>query len=459
MKQLLLLFCSVTFYLNAQSQGGYLPNPGFESWTTNTIYENPDLWGSSNFENGNPAIGATKTSDAQHLSFAAQVENVLVNGMDTAFSYVYLGEIGQGGPNRGIPYSTTVDRINGFYKGTIGANDTATVLVIKFLAGTMVSMDLGKIYTSQSSYTAFTFNLTAVPQDSIFIGLLSTNPFANTSHASFNTVVKYDNISLSHSINGAAPALPNNSFENWTPVQSETPNGWETYNNYTTVYGIEPVTKTTDMNAGSFAAEIETIEIFGDTIPGMLLYGEINNNMDPSPIPYSASPISLAGFYKYTPSNLDQAVVSFEFYNSGNVVGSNQLFLPPAASYTSFSLSTNITVAPDSLILVFLSGENAGSILKVDDVQFTGGDLSVNDIFSFNYGIYPNPTSDIITISGSMTGNYTVSLTDLSGKLIFTEIRNTAQSIVDVSQIPAGVYTLTIETKENSLSKSISIVR
>lgn len=459
MKKLLLTLCAFTISLGAFSQGGYLHNSGFENWTINTIYENPTSWGSSNYENGNPVIGATKTTDAQHLTYAAQVENVLVNGTDTAFSYVYLGEIGSGGPNRGIPYSSSVNRINGFYKGTIGTNDTAIVLVIKFMGGTMVSMDLGQIFTSQSSYTAFTFNLTAVPQDSIFVGLISTNPFVSQSHASFSTVVKFDNISLSHSTLGAGAALPNNSFENWTPVQSETPDGWESFNNFTAVYGLEPITKSTDMNAGSFAAQIETIEFFGDTIPGMLFYGELDNNMNPSPIPYTASPVTLTGFYKYSPSNADQAAVSFEFYNSGMVVGGNQLILTPAGSYTSFSVATNITSTPDSMLLVFYSGDNAGSILKVDDVQFTGGDLSVNDVFTFNYGMYPNPATDQINISGNMNGVYQISITDLTGKLILTEMKNSMQSTVDVRHLTSGIYNLTIETNGNSVTKSISIVR
>lgn len=460
MKKALFLISACTISISAFSQGGYLPNSGFESWTTNTIYENPDLWGSSNYENGNPVVNVTKSTDAQHLTSSILLQNTLVNnGQDTSFAYTYLGVIGSGGPDAGVPYSASVNQINGYYKGTIGANDTAQVLVIKFLAGNPVSLEIFPIFTSQTNFTAFTFNISPLPQDSIFIGLLSSNPFVFPTYANPNTSIKFDNISLSHSISGPGPALPNFSFENWTPILSETPNGWTTYNDALAVYGVSNVNKSTDFHAGSFAAELSTLPVLNDTLPGLLVYGELDANMDFTALPYNASPVALEGFYKYSTAVLDQASVAFEFYSNGTVVGANQMALTPTANYLPFSLNTNITSTPDSLIIVFYSGDHAGSFLVVDDVQFTGGDLSVNPVFDFDFAVYPNPSSDFIQISGNMNGMYQISIQDMSGKMVFSESKSTRKSELDIRHLPTGMYSLTIETNGHSISRNISVIR
>lgn len=460
MKKSLFLLSFTLSVVFASAQGGYLPNSGFENWTTNTIYENPDLWGSGNMDQGSTFIGATASADAQHLSKSVQLTNgVINNGQDTAFAYVYLGALGDSGPESGIPYSSNVDQIKGYYKGTIGTNDTAIVLVIKFFSGSMVSMDLGKIYTSQSNWTAFTFNLSPVPQDSIFIAVLSTDPFVYPNHASTNTVIKFDNISLNHSSLGAGAALPNNSFETWTAVSSMTPDNWTTINDLTAGMGFQMVVPSASAYSGMYAARLETMTIYSDTVPGMLIYGDLIIGEQPTPWPYDATPATLNGQYKYTPSGIDQATVSFQFYNSGNPIGGNQQALTSATNYTAFSIPTNLSGTPDSLVIVVFSGENPGSVLILDDFQFAGGNVSVNEITKAQFSAYPNPAADFIQISSLSEGNHSISIYDNGGKLVSVTECNGNRVQLDVRTLPAGFYTVQVNSGGIISSARIAVLK
>jgi len=61
--------------------------------------------------------------------------------------------------------------------------------------------------------------------------------------------------------------------------------------------------------------------------------------------------------------------------------------------------------------------------------------------------IYPNPISDFINISG-ITGEYEVSISDISGKLIMMDKINS--NILDVSSLNPGIYILNIKLKDGS---------
>lgn len=461
MKKSLLFICSVFALTTAFSQGGYLPNSSFENWTNTVIYENPDLWQTSNYREAS-VENVIKSTDAQHLTASIELQTTLV-GQDTAFAYAFLGNVGQSGPDEGIPYTATIDELRGYYKGNILANDTAMVFVIKFLTGNIVGMDFYNIYTSQTSWTAFTMPLTAGPQDSIFIGLLSSNPFAYPTFAKPGTTIQFDNIYLNHSTLGAGPSLPNYSFENWTPVDIDNPDGWTTLNSYFASVGLTPVTETSDASTGLSAARIETMAINGDTIPGFLFYADFDiSNGNVIPIPYNASPTGLNISYKYAPVGGDQAFLSMEFYNSGNIVGGGQVMLNPVASYNSITLATNISSTPDSIAMGFFAGNNAGSVLIIDDVQFSGGDLAVNPFnFNFTFETYPNPATDRLTIySNELTGVFTISILDMNGKVIMSQQGNAVRNtMVDVSQLPTGIYHLQLNTNGKSMTKQISVIR
>lgn len=450
------LLFAMMFSLHSFSQGGLLPNSSFENWTTNTIYENPDIWITSNFREGGNFSSLFKSTDAQDQNYSVLLRNIpFFNGQqqDTAFAYCALGEVGNDGPSAGIPYAADVDLINGYYKGTIGAGDSAFVMVIKFNSGTIVGMDMLPITVSQNNWTPFSFPISPVSQDSIFLGFISTNPSVQPHHASPNTSVYFDNISLSNSITGPGPALPNHSFESWIQISSTTPDNWTTLNDFLTSSGMTAVTESSDAYTGTSAAKLETLNFYNDTIPGLLIYGNLVIGYQPTPVPYSATPTTFSGAYQYFPSGADNGFISFQFYSNGNNIGGNMINMNSSSVYVPFSVNTNLSGTPDSVLVACFSGENPGSYAIVDDLQFSGGNVDVIEYPDFDFSFYPNPSRNNLTITGNMVGEYQVLISDVNGKIFLSEQKSGNQTNMDVSGLPSGVYYLTIDTEGKRLSR------
>lgn len=451
---------SILFFTASYSQN-QLPNIGFESWTNLTMFENPDYWGSSNYAEF-PIANCAISVDAQHLNYSVLLETRLV-GTDTAFAYVYQGQVGDTGPEAGIPYSTPCDQLKGYYKYNIATGDTAIAMVMKFSGGAMVSMDLIPIVGVQNSWTAFTLAINPVAQDSIFFGFISSNPFVYPIYATPGSFLMVDNVSFSHSVNGPGPALNNYSFENWTPVSFTDPDGWNSFNQLLLPFGMSTVTSTTDAFSGTLAARLETIELtqFGDTLPGMLFFGELDQYGQPMIVPFTGTPTSITGQYKYLPIGSDVAYLSMQFMNNGSVIGGNMFVLNPSTGYSIFSVTTNLSGTPDSAIVGFSSGDLPGSILILDNVQFVGGNTGIDEMEEFSFSLYPNPVSDRIFIQTSNKENeMEIEILDLQGRIVLTRnSHNTEKAEIDIKSLSPGIYMVRLNNNENSSPKPFTVVR
>jgi hypothetical protein len=64
---------------------------------------------------------------------------------------------------------------------------------------------------------------------------------------------------------------------------------------------------------------------------------------------------------------------------------------------------------------------------------------------------YPNPTKDILTISGSM--NESFSLTNLTGEKILSGIIDESEYNIHLQELPNGIYLLRIGNKQQKILK------
>lgn len=71
-----------------------------------------------------------------------------------------------------------------------------------------------------------------------------------------------------------------------------------------------------------------------------------------------------------------------------------------------------------------------------------GSTVSLSEENSFEANIYPNPTTDIISIKLSENMEFTAKFFNLSGQIVLS---TTNQSIIEVSALPKGVYLLEIK--------------
>ncbi|MFI5203931.1 MAG: T9SS type A sorting domain-containing protein [Flavobacteriales bacterium] len=458
---LLLLTCSIASF----SQNGQIMNGGFENWTTSVIYESPATWKSSNTEEFQGVALTTKSADAQHLLASVKLDNEVVNG-DSLFGYVYLGSVSAGGVFRGIPYGTPFDMINGFWKGNMQTGDTAYMICQKSFMGVPYPPVMAPIFGNASSWTAFSFPITAGPCDSVFIGFVSSNPFDNSNFHP-NSTIQFDNVSFSNS--GPPPLpLPNPSFESWNSVSASNADNWNSINSLVAGAGVNFVSSTTDFYSGTKAASIKTLYMaqWGDTIPGFITNGAIGQLGGPNPftpIAYNASPVNFSGYYKYAPSGTDGAQVSVEFFQAGASIGGYGIMInSAAAAYTLIGGAVNLTGVPDSMLVFVQSGFNPGSEIKIDDFMLSGGNVGIQEMArKLGFKTYPNPTDGMLSLEwdASFDGNLNLEIVDLSGRLVYSKtlFSNPGKNncILDLTSLSSGPYSYRVSGADVTLSGKV----
>jgi subtilisin family serine protease len=94
-------------------------------------------------------------------------------------------------------------------------------------------------------------------------------------------------------------------------------------------------------------------------------------------------------------------------------------------------------------------------IFMVDDISINTTTTGVNEI-SNNIKIYPNPTKDVINISGINNFN-TIEIVNVNGKVVkeFNGYTNT----ININDLDNGNYLIKIITDDNVISKRISLIK
>ncbi|OEK08655.1 hypothetical protein A8C32_04185 [Flavivirga aquatica] len=136
----------------------------------------------------------------------------------------------------------------------------------------------------------------------------------------------------------------------------------------------------------------------------------------------------------------------------GKWVSVSTSFSRSAASDTNISNGDRIRlqVRPANVV-----GTNA--LFYVDDISFdnTNGSLSVNEIKAFNFNVYPNPTTEDITIKS--TENSTIKIVNSLGVEV-KSVKNASQlQTISVKGLASGIYFVTVTSSNKKAVKKIVI--
>lgn len=447
MKKIYYLFIAITISSMAFAQLGQIPNGGFENWSMSTLYDYPTQWGNSNSEEWNGSPTVIKSTDAAAGTFSCEISSLTTGpSNDTITGYVYHGTVGQGGPDGGITYSTLFDEVRYQFKSDLAVGDTAYLIMMRFVSSVMVEMvSLPAASGTNSTWTQGSINVTSTPQDELFIGFV-VGDVINGISPSPGSWFRVDDVQL-HNTGSAVTALPDPSFEQWSTQTVETPDNWFTMNEMLSGQGLNNANKTTDANSGSFAIEMTTQQNFnGDTIPAFISWGPIDFFAMGNPFlpaPYNATPTTFSGSYKYAPANGDMSAgIQIIFFQSGVQIGVHTEPFSASAGYTSFSSPLTIVGTPDSIVFAAFSGENPGSVLKLDDLSFSGGDVSLEEFENMSLSLYPNPSRDYVMIKSN--GTFDFRFIDLAGNLVLKQERLNGPQQIDVSHLSKGAYIVQI---------------
>jgi len=79
-------------------------------------------------------------------------------------------------------------------------------------------------------------------------------------------------------------------------------------------------------------------------------------------------------------------------------------------------------------------------------LELPGAPLSVSEFNNETIGLYPNPTNDFVTmeLSGVEISNYSITITDISGRVVDALNYKILNSTIDVSNLASGIYVVSI---------------
>ncbi len=430
----------MTSVLNAQS--GEIQNGGFEDWTTNTLFDYPNQWSNSNQQEPVAQPAVVKSTDAQQGVYSAELR---VN--DDLGAYIFHGQVNQG-IDGGIPYAASFDNVKFQYKCDFPVGDSLYLLIVRFTSGVQTdTLIIPVIHGTQTTWTQVVVPIPAGTQDELFFALSMGDPL-NEISVTPGSWARIDQVEL---YNGAVlqTDLPNNGFETWTTQTLESADSWFSYNEELIGLGLNNANKTTDAHSGNFAMEMTAVEsvVTQDVYTSAIAMGPIFGGV--TPVPYVASPTAFSGWFKFFSPffNNDNATSVVEFFENGNLIGASIQTMDTCSGYTYFSYPLTIIGTPDSIEFSIYGGMQVGSVLKLDDLSFSGGNVGLTEFAQMNVSIYPNPASSEVMIKAE--GEYTIELVDLTGKVIMSQEKAVGIQVMNVEQVIPGTYLVRLDNGTN----------
>lgn len=173
--------------------------------------------------------------------------------------------------------------------------------------------------------------------------------------------------------------------------------------------------------------------------------------------------------YKYSPVGTDTAMVRVMVIDTNVTANSGVLWIGVALIPDAAATSTNGTIStwqdvqagtPNMMLVDFVSSYGAfmddtpapvGSKLTIDDVTLTVGNVSVNNVSNIESKVFPNPVSDVLNIELTNAEATSVSIYNVDGSLVKTEVLNGVKGSVNVSNLTAGLYIYRVATNNGEV--------
>ncbi|MCX7955034.1 MAG: T9SS type A sorting domain-containing protein [Bacteroidales bacterium] len=266
------------------------------------------------------------------------------------------------------------------------------------------------------------------------------------------------------------PTIPNGGFEQWT--DQNTPTGWTTSNLNLGIVTYNTVTRSTDKHGGLYAIELKTLTIpMLGALPGIATNGTLNlmggGTITGGTPTGGVKPQNFKGYFKYTSVNNDSMAIVVLFTKwtgtTRDTVGFGGILVNNSvSSYYGFNepIEYVSTTTPDTFIVILASSAGytpqENSTLLVDDLAFQGV-LGETIPLSFLFQrIYPNPTNGEFTVILGEYKNCAVEVYNLIGEKIYEKKNLEGNTLIDISDKPAGIYFVKIESgKESKIFKLI----
>jgi hypothetical protein len=99
----------------------------------------------------------------------------------------------------------------------------------------------------------------------------------------------------------------------------------------------------------------------------------------------------------------------------------------------------------------FPETRTSGGTVYIDNIQYVGGWTFVREAFGAEINVYPNPTTDVLTVKYPEIE--AVSITNITGQLVrVSEYQQVDFTRIDVADLASGVYFLTVDSPRGKVS-------
>lgn len=274
--------------------------------------------------------------------------------------------------------------------------------------------------------------------------------------------------------------IPNSGFESFTNMGAyDEPDSWGTMNSVTDLAGIYTATKGTPGSPGSSYLKLTSKTVGPAVVNGIAVSGDLDEStMKPiSGFAYTGQPVSLTGKWQhmiYGSSQGGITVVLTKWNTATNkrdtVATANQTLSGMAMSWANFTIPFVYTssVVPDSCIIFMRASGSSptnNDYLWVDNLAFSGSVVGIenNELFINSISVFPNPTSEILTISfeTAEAQNINLELVDVTGKIILSKnlglIQGKRNESISLDGISAGTYILKLNGTTITQSRTIIV--
>ncbi|MEJ2595047.1 MAG: T9SS type A sorting domain-containing protein [bacterium] len=274
----------------------------------------------------------------------------------------------------------------------------------------------------------------------------------------------------------SAQDLPNPGFESWEDMGTYMePESWTTPNSFSILAGVVTVTQSTDAAEGMYSARLETKDVLGFTVPGMMTYAQLEVDFVTQEfsfvggVPMTEFVSHVHGKYKFSGDQDSASIVAYSYkYVEGedaDTVAIGAGFLSNADEWTEFTfpvfqISPN---TPDTFNIIILSSSNfegtVGSVLHIDDISVSMVTNVAETKDGFSVSTYPNPVIDRVTFETAKNANEReVSIYDMTGRLVTSKAFNNQKVSLDMGTLPQGMYTYRVVSGQELL-KAGSLVK
>jgi hypothetical protein len=333
------------------------------------------------------------------------------------------------------------------------ATNTNTVASVNFGAGLNYNYSIGTIVTNDT----IAYGATETPNLSVGVyngaytvssteeatgSALFANNVYNRNFEVTNNVYALDGIGVNPTSAQTTTTLGSNSFN--TPTGTIFANMYHLRggNTNNVVVSLEiGIANTTNAGTTIQVAMIDTATFFAD---GYQSLSDLNGN------------VAESDFYTVTAADVSAGKITV-FFPQPVALADDAYY---AAVLTEVNAASNIRILNDETVLqpsyasmIHLIGDATYSNGNAFAIRMNMGVLGLDETANVNLSVYPNPSSDVVTIESNITEG-SIQIIDLTGKVVANQTVNGTATAFNTSALTNGMYTViltngsTVETRK-----------